>query len=115
LYSKDAGPREVELGFNAGQGSQDIGFRNTISILFQISPAVTVIFDVKDEDGTPVMGSFTITDSISRSPGKLSGVYPLPSRRVAAYDAYPDFFFQPQVYRKTGEHVQLPPGTYHIS
>lgn len=115
LYSKDAGPREVELGFNAGQGSQDIGFRNTISILFQISPAVTVIFDVKDEDGTPVMGSFTITDSISRSPGKLSGVYPLPSRRVAAYDAYPDFFFQPQVYRKTGEHVQLPPGAYHIT
>ena len=115
LYSKDAGLREVELGFNAGQGSQDIGFRNTISILFEISPAVTVVFDVRDEDGAPVMASFTITDSINRSPGKLSGVYPLPSRRVAAYDEYPDFFFQPQVYRKNGEHVQLPPGTYHIT
>ena len=115
LYSKDAGLREVELGFNAGQGSQDIGFRNTISILFEISPAVTVIFDVKDENGTPVMASFVITDSINRSPGKLSGVYPLPSRRVAAYDEYPDFFFQPQIYRKNGEHVQLPPGKYHIT
>jgi hypothetical protein len=34
---------------------------------------------------------------------------------VAAYDEYPDFFFQPQVYRADGEHVQLSPGKYTIS
>src|SRR5207249_7832397 len=34
MYSKDAGQREVEIGFNVGQGTQDIGFRNTINILF---------------------------------------------------------------------------------
>lgn len=115
LYSKDAGKREVEIGFNAGQGSQDIGFRNAIAILFDIQPSVKVVLQVKDDDGTPAMASFEITDSIERAPGKLSGVYPLPSRRVAAFDEYPDFFFQRQIYRKDGEHVLLPPGKYTVT
>jgi hypothetical protein len=45
----------------------------------------------------------------------LTGIYPLPSRRVAAFDEYPDFFFQPQVYRSSGEHVMLAPGKYNIT
>lgn len=115
MYSKDAGKREIEIGFNVGQGSQDIGFRNTIPVLFDIKPSVKVILQVKDDDGTPAMASFVITDSIERTPGRLSGVYPLPSKRVAAYDEYPDFFFQRQIYRKDGEHVLLPPGKYTIT
>jgi hypothetical protein len=143
IYSKDAGQREAEIGFNVGQGTQDIGFRNTINILFNISPSVKVTFDVKDDNGSPTMASFLITDGIERIldstnspskagfhlaaaqqeyrfsdykvPGTLKGIYPLPSRRVAAYDEYPDFFFQPQVYRTQGEHVQLPPGKYSVT
>lgn len=142
IYSKDAGRREAELGFNVGQGTQDIGFRNTIPVLFDIRPAVKVVLDVKDHDGSPAMASFLITDGIERIrndsttnlweidfhlaaarkeyheptiPKKLRGIYPLPSRRVAAYDEYPDFFFQPQVYRANGEHVMLPPGTYNVT
>ncbi len=115
LYSKDAGKREAEFGFNVGQGSQDIGFRNTVSILLDIRPSVKVKLRIKDDDGAPVMASFTITDSIERTKGRLSGVYPLPSRRVAAFDEYPDFFFQKQVYRTDGEHVLLPPGKFHVS
>lgn len=115
LYSKDAGKREVEIGFNTGQGSQDIGFRNTVAILFDIQPSVKVVLQVKDDDGSPTMASFEITDSIERFPGKLSGVYPLPSRRVAAFDEYPDFFFQRQIYRRDGEHVLLPPGKYTVT
>jgi hypothetical protein len=124
IYSKDAGQREAEMGFNIGQGTQDIGFRNTINILFEIRPSVKVALNVKDEDGSPTMASFTITDGIERIVGdtvkdvssidyrltkakfeysvlskELKGIYPLPSRRVAAYDQYPDFFFQPQIYR----------------
>jgi len=139
VYSKDAGQREAELGFNVGQGSQDIGFRNTIPVLFNIQPAVRVKLRVKDENGKPAMASFVITDGIERMPGdtvinrsaddyrltyaqfnywvrdkQLAGVYPLPSRRVAAYDEYPDFFFQPQVYRNDGEHISLPPGKYQV-
>lgn len=115
VYSKDAGKREVEIGFNIGQGSQDIGFRNSIPVLFDIRPSVKVILNIKDDDGLPTTASFVITDSIERVPGRLSGVYPLPSRRVAAYDEYPDFFFQRQVYRNDGEHVRLAPGKYTVT
>ncbi len=115
IYSKDAGMRQVELGFNIGESTKDIGFRNTFSTLFTIRPAVKLKFKVVDDNDKPVMASFIITDSIERAPGKLSSVYPLPSRRVAVFDEYPDFFFQQQVYRKTGEHVLLAPGTYSIT
>ena len=66
IYSKDAGQREVEIGFNVGQGTQDIGFRNTINILFDASPSVKVTLNVKDDDGSPTMASFLITDGIER-------------------------------------------------
>ena len=150
IYCKDAGQREAEIGFNVGQGTQDIGFRNVISILFDVRPAVKVILHVKDDDGAPAMASFTITDGVEHIledtiksgdqektdyrtmmanlefaslysltkyvvPKELKGIYPLPSRRVAAYDEYPDFFFQPQVYRSDGEHVLLPAGKYSIT
>ncbi|WP_353722706.1 CehA/McbA family metallohydrolase [Dyadobacter sp. 676] len=115
IYSRDAGKREAEISYNAGQGSQDIGFRNSTHILFDAKPAVKVKLDVKDDDGTPAMASFLITDGQEHASGKFKGIYPLPSRRVAAFDEYPDFFFQPQIYRKSGEHVMLPPGKYRIS
>jgi hypothetical protein len=147
IYSKDAGQREAEIGFNIGQGTQDIGFRNAVNILFSSSASVNVTLKIKDDDGTPSMASFLITDGIERLlddsvhtisnsdirlvaaqrnlhnsgsfkdkiPATLVGVYPLPSRRVAAFDEYPDFFFQPQIYRSDGEHVQLPPGSYNVT
>lgn len=114
LYSKDAGMRDVEIGFNVGVSSKDIGFRNTTNIMFHIDPAIKLYFDITDDDGQPVMAGITITDSIERYKGKLSSVYPLPSRRVAEFDTYQDFFFQQQVYRKTGEYVLLPPGNFTI-
>jgi hypothetical protein len=137
LYSKDAGKREAQLSFDIGQGTQDIGFRNAIPVLFDIRPSVKVVLRVQDEDGSPVMGSFLITDGIDRisrdslrkpdyrltlagseyqvPSAALTGIYPLPSRRIAATDEYPDFFFQPQVYRADGEHVLLPPGKYSVT
>ena len=45
---------------------------------------------------------------------QLRGIFPLPSRRLAAKDEFPDFFFQPQIYRYDGEHVMLPPGKYYV-
>ena len=114
IYSREAGLREGELAFNIGQGTQDIGFRNSTNILFDIKPSVKVHLNIKDEDGLPVMASFYITDSIDRIKGRFSSFYPLPSRRVAAFDEYPDFFFQKQVYRKDGESLQLPPGKYQV-
>lgn len=103
IYSRDAGKREARLGFNVGQGTQDLGFRADVDVLFDCKPGVKLIFNVKDEDGSDVMASFLIRDNLGR-------VYPAQSRRLA-----PDFFFHPQIYRTTGEHVALPPGEYFVS
>ena len=39
VYSRDAGPRSAVVGFNVGQGSQDVGFRNDVEILFTARPS----------------------------------------------------------------------------
>ena len=102
LYSRDVGRREATLGFNVGQGTQDLGFRNTVPILFNCVIAVDVALGIKDFDGTPTFAAFTIRDSHGR-------VYPNPARRLA-----PDFFFHEQIYRGDGETVTLPPGDYSV-
>ncbi|HVR74175.1 MAG TPA: CehA/McbA family metallohydrolase [Planctomycetota bacterium] len=102
IYSRDAGKREAKISFNVGQGSQDIGFRNDVHILFECLPSVDVSLEVKDHDGRPVMASFIFRDSRGR-------VSPALSRRLM-----PDFFFHPQVYRMDGESVLLAPGEYSV-
>ena len=151
IYSKNAGPHEAKIGFHIGQGTQDIGFRNAIDVLFKCQPSIKVVFRIKDEDGSPSMASLVISDGVERlledpkkepfpkdyrltmayrrnwAEGKfdgaeakvgtkrLIGLYPLPSRRHAGADEFPDFFFHPQVYRADGEHVYLPPGNYQVA
>ena len=100
LYSRDAGQREAALSFHIGAGTQDIGFRNAVPILFDCKPATRVTLRIHDVDGEPTTANFVIRD-------KLGRIYPLPSRRLS-----PDFFFHNQVYRNDGEHVTLPPGEY---
>ncbi|MBS0264700.1 MAG: CehA/McbA family metallohydrolase [Planctomycetes bacterium] len=102
LYSREVGKREAKLGFNVGQGTQDIGFRNAVPILFQCLPAVEVALKVRDFDGKPTTAAFVIRDKYGR-------VYPNPARRLA-----PDFFFHNQIYRSDGESIHLPPGEYNI-
>ncbi len=103
LYSRDRGKREATISFNVGQGTQDIGFRNEIAVLFKCRPAVQVQLDVIDDDGKPTTGQFVIRDAKDR-------VYPSRARRLA-----PDFFFHDQIYRHSGEYVALPPGEYDVA
>lgn len=103
LYSRDAGRREATLMFNVGQGTQDLGFRSDVPVLFESVPSVEVVLGVTDMDGTPTMAAFTIRDRFGR-------VYPNPARRLA-----PDFFFHDQVYRADGESVNLAPGEYTVT
>lgn len=100
LFSRDSGKREAKLGFNVGQGSQDLGFRNEVDILFTAKPATKVTLRVLDFDDRPTTGSFLIRDASGR-------VYPSQAKRLA-----PDFAFHPQVYRADGEYILLPPGEY---
>ncbi|HEX5104915.1 MAG TPA: CehA/McbA family metallohydrolase, partial [Pirellulaceae bacterium] len=103
IYSRDKGKREATIGFDVGQGTQDIGFRNEIAVLFECEPAVRVKLSILDDDGTPTTGQLTFRD-------KLGRVYPSRSRRLA-----PDFFFHDQIYRHDGEDVILPPGEYEVT
>ena len=34
LFSRDRGQREAKLAFDVGQGTQDLGFRNEVNLLF---------------------------------------------------------------------------------
>jgi hypothetical protein len=103
IYSRDKGQRSAVLGFNVGQGTQDIGFRNDIEVVFTAVPAHPVRIRVTDEHGQPTTASFLVKDDADR-------VYPTASKRLA-----PDFYFQPQVYRRDGQTLDLPSGSYTLS
>lgn len=98
IHSTEAGKREAVLSFDVGQGTQDLGFRAEVPVLFQVRPAIPVTLRVKDVDGQPTVGRFTFKDRQGR-------VYPPLAKRLA-----PDFFFHQQVYRSDGGKVLLPPG-----
>jgi hypothetical protein len=100
IYSRDAGQREAVLTFDAGQGTQDLGFRSSLAVLFSIAEGVEVQLQVHDEDGTPTVAEFVITDDQGR-------VYPSRLRRLE-----PDFYFHDQIYRYDGESISLPAGNY---
>jgi len=103
VYSHDQGQRSAAISFNVGQGTQDIGFRNEVVVVFTALPARTLRLLVRDENGAPSMAAFTIRDALGR-------LYPNPSKRLA-----PDLFFQPQVYRENGDTVQVPAGSYTVT
>jgi hypothetical protein len=103
IFSRDSGQRSAQIAFNIGQGTQDVGYRNDVAILFTAVPARLVPLRVRDERGNPAVASLLIRDRFGR-------VYPNQSKRLA-----PDFPFQPQVYRSDGEALRLPDGTYTVT
>jgi len=48
-------------------------------------------------------------------PEDLQGIYPLPSKRLAVTDLYPDQYFHAQVYREDGDYILLPPGSFRVT
>ncbi len=98
IYAGEAGRREATLAFDAGQGTQDLGFRAEVAVLFNVKPAIAVKLNVRDHDGAPTTGRFQFVD-------KQGHVFPPQTKRLA-----PDLFFQKHIYRVDGETVLLPPG-----
>jgi hypothetical protein len=102
IYSTESGKREATIGFDIGQGNQDLGFRGETPVLFEVKPAIPVKVNVTDFDGKPTTGRFLITDAQGH-------VYPPQAKRLA-----PDFFFQKQIYRHDGGTILLPPGKFTV-
>lgn len=102
LYSRDAGKRDATFSFDTGQGTQDLGFRNETSVLFDCQAAREVKLAITDENGQPCIAELLIKDKAGR-------VYPSQIKRHA-----PDFFFHPQIYRGDGESIKLPDGEYDV-
>lgn len=102
IYSTEAGKREATIGFDIGQGNQDLGFRSEVAVLFDVKPAIPVKVKVADFDGKPTVARLTITDAAGH-------VFPPQAKRLA-----PDFFFQKQIYRGDGGEVLLPPGEFAV-
>ena len=98
VYSSEAGRREATITLDAGQGTEDLGFRAETPILFDVRPAVAVKLSVRDHDGTPTTARFQFVD-------RQGHVFPPQAKRLA-----PDLFFQKHIYRADGEEVLLPPG-----
>ncbi len=103
VYSRDRGQRSARVAFNVGQGTQDIGFRNDVFVLFHALPARTVTLRVRDETGAPSIAGFVIRDRQDRLYSQLS-------KRLA-----PDLPFQDQLYRADGETLLLPSGSYSVA
>ncbi len=103
LHARDAGTREAKLAFDVGQGTQDLGFRAELDLLFRCAPAVPVRLSVRDVDGRPTTARLTVRDEQGR-------VHPLPAQRLE-----PDFFFHEQIYRADGDELLLAPGRYQVS
>jgi len=102
IYSSEAGRREATIAFDVGQGTQDLGFRAEVPVLFTVKPAVPVKLRIRDVDGTPTMARLQFVDDQGH-------VYPPQPKRLA-----PDLFFQQQIYRADGEEVLLPPGKFTL-
>lgn len=102
VFSRDSGQRSAKIAMDVGQGTQDIGFRNDILVLFDIAPTRSIPLRVRDENGDPGVASFLFRDRQGR-------VYPNPSKRLE-----PDFPFQQHVYRFDGEDIRLPDGYYTV-
>lgn len=101
LYSRDHGRREASLEAITGAAEQDLGYRSTVAILFDCIASQAVKLHIQDGEG-PSTASLVVTD-------KLGRIYPTQSKR-----ALPDLWFQPQIYRRDGESLSLPEGTYLI-
>jgi hypothetical protein len=102
IHCSEAGAREASIAFDVGEGTQDLGFRSEVPVLFSVRPAIPVKLNIRDADGEPTTARLEFRDEFGH-------VYPPQAKRLA-----PDFFFQPQIYRKDGDVVLLPPGKFTL-
>src|SRR5262249_34087942 len=62
IYGSEAGRREATLGCALGQGTQALGSRALVPVLFDVRPAVPLKLAIRAHDGQPTVGRFTFRD-----------------------------------------------------
>lgn len=103
VFCGEAGKREATLSFDVGQGTQDLGFRSELPVLFTSLPTYPLTFaKVRDESGEAVHARFVIRNENGH-------IFPSQSQRQP-----PDFWFHSQIYRTEGQSIRLPDGKYDI-
>ena len=102
IYTHRSGLQEATFTFDVGQGTQDIGFRADIPILFRADAPVDLTLQITEADGTPSTARLVFRD-------RAGHVFPPQAKRLA-----PDFYFQEQIYRHHGQHLSLPAGDYTL-
>ena len=68
IYSSEAGKREATVVFDIGEGTQDLGFRSEVPILFDINSAICVVLEPGAEQRSNTF-SWEPFWTISRSSG----------------------------------------------
>ena len=101
IYCHESGKREASIGFDVEQGNQDLGFRGETAVLFDVAKAFPITV-VADDDSEPTIVRMLVRDASGH-------VYPPQAKRLA-----PDLFFQPHIYRASGEKILLPPGKFTV-
>jgi hypothetical protein len=101
IYCHESGKREATIGFDVEQGNQDLGFRGETAVLFDVAKAFPITV-VADDDSEPTIVRMLVRDASGH-------VYPPQAKRLA-----PDLFFQPHIYRASGEKILLPPGKFTV-
>ncbi len=100
----ESGKREATLSFDVGQGTQDIGFRSDLPILFNTLQTYPLQIDrITDTTGEDLMAGLIIKDEHGQ-------IFPGQTNRTS-----PDLWFQPQVYRTSGDEVMVPEGNYTVT
>lgn len=110
IYSRDPGEKKAEISFRVEKVDPAKKPKEpapkvvsaSAAFVFDVRASIPVKFFVNDENGAPTTAAFLIKDPAGR-------VYPAQAKRLA-----PDFFFQQQIYRSTGENVLLPVGKYIV-
>jgi hypothetical protein len=105
LYSHETGPHEATLVFQLFDERVPgaVPRMGELKVRLDVKPAVPVKLRIRDSDGSPTIARLIFRD-------KQGHIYPLQAKRLA-----PDLFFQPQVYRRDGETVFLPPGEFTLA
>lgn len=96
------GVHEGRFTFDAEQGSQGAGFEPELARTFTVRPATPVRLTILDDDGSPTAARLIVSD-------ERGWIHPYPNKRLGA-----DAYFHLQIYRESGEVLELPSGTYRI-